>query len=143
MHIVLDTNVIISALLSSKGAPAELINRWEADEFGVVVSPALIGELERCLTYPRVTKYLKTPQETRDAILNHLVNVAIVVEPKFTLNVIKDDPDDNRVLECAVAGGAAFIISGDAHLLNLKEYKGIVILPPAGFLTLLQANEKD
>jgi putative PIN family toxin of toxin-antitoxin system len=143
MLVVLDTNVFISALLSSKGAPAELIDRWEADEFGVVISPVLVNELERSLTYPRVAKYLKLPQETIPSLLGHLVKVATFVEPQIKLNVIEDDPDDNRVLECALTGGATYIISGDIHLLNLKEYQGIIILSPAGFLTLLKSVEKD
>jgi putative PIN family toxin of toxin-antitoxin system len=143
MLVVLDTNVFISALLSSKGAPAELIDRWEADQFGVVISPALVNELKRSLTYPRVAKYLKSPKETIPVLLGYLGKVATFVDPQIKLDVIEDDPDDNRVLECALTGGATYIISGDTHLLNVKEYQGIVILSPAGFLTLLKSVEKD
>ena len=57
-----------------------------------------------------------------------------MVDPQFGLDVITDDPDDNRILECAVAASASYIISGDDHLLALEKYKGIVVLPPAGFL---------
>jgi predicted nucleic acid-binding protein len=53
------------------------------------------------------------------------------------LEVIEADQDDNRVLECAVASSAAYIISGDEHLLELKDYNGITVLPAAGFLRLL------
>jgi predicted nucleic acid-binding protein len=53
------------------------------------------------------------------------------------LEVVKDDSDDNRVLECAVAAKANYIISGDKHLLDLGEYRGIEVLPPAGFIVLL------
>jgi predicted nucleic acid-binding protein len=52
--------------------------------------------------------------------------------------VIADDPDDNRLLECAVTSGSLYIISGDQHLLDLKEYQGIQILSPAGFVVLLE-----
>jgi hypothetical protein len=54
-----------------------------------------------------------------------------------TLDIVKKDPDDNRVLECAVAARSIYIISGDAHLLDLKELEGITILPPAAFLAML------
>lgn len=141
MLVVLDTNVFISALLSSKGPPAELIKRWEADEFGVVLSQILINELKPSLAYPRIKKYLKASEQTIGAIIDKLGNIAAVVEPQVELDVIGKDPEDNRLLECAIAGGAAYIISGDAHLLDLKEYQGIVILPPAGFLTLLRTED--
>ena len=57
------------------------------------------------------------------------------------LEVIGDDPEDNRVLECAVTGGASFIISGDKHLLELKEYQGIVVLSPSAFLAFLDSGK--
>jgi len=128
MIVVLDTNVIISSLLSAKGPPAEVIRRWEAGEFDVVTSPALISELERALTYPRVRKYLKFSDEEIEAFLKHLKTTAIVVEPQMALDVVEDDPDDNRVLECAVAGDATYIVSGNTHLIDLKTYEQIVIL---------------
>jgi len=53
------------------------------------------------------------------------------------LDVVGDDPDDNRVLECAIASGANYIVSTDDHLLDLEEYQGIEVLPPAGFIVLL------
>lgn len=137
MIVVLDTNVIISALLSPTGPPAEIINHWEADEFDVVTSPPLLSELERALQYPRVKKYLKRSEDEVAAFIKRFRQVATVVEPQLTLEVIEDDPADNRVLECAAAGGASYIVSGNDHLLKIKKYKEIVILKPAGFLTLL------
>ncbi|MGD2143726.1 MAG: putative toxin-antitoxin system toxin component, PIN family [Anaerolineae bacterium] len=137
MIVVLDTNVIISALLSPGGPPAEIINHWEADRFEVVTSPPLLGELERALQYPRVKKYLKRSQDEVAAFTRRFKRVTIIVEPDLTLEVIEEDPSDNRVLECAVAGGASYIASGDEHLLQVKTHQDVVILNPAGFLTLL------
>ncbi len=137
MIIVLDTNVIISALLSPSGPPAEIINHWEADQFEVVSSPALLTELERALQYPRVKKYLKTSPDEVAAFITRFRTVATAVEPQLSLEVIKEDPADNRVLECAVAAGASYIVTGDDHLLGIKQYKEIIILKPAEFLTLL------
>ena len=137
MTIVLDTNVIVSALLSPAGHPAEIINLWEAKKFEVVTSPPLIRELKRVLQYPRVQKYLKQPQSKVDAFLKQFKKVAITVDPQVTLDIIKEDPADNRVLECAVAGKSTYIISGNDHLFKVKEYKGIVILKPAEFLALV------
>lgn len=138
MIVILDTNVIISSLLSSKGAPAEIIRRWEAGEFDVATSPPLINELVRVLTYERVRKYLKFSDEEIDTFLKRLRTTATVVDPEITVEVVQDDPDDNRVLECALVGGASYIVSGNTHLLELKEYRQIVILNPVGFLAALK-----
>ena len=80
-------------------------------------------------------------QEQIDAWLERFQLVAIVVDPQLRLDVVEKDPDDNRVLECAVASGAAYIVSGNTHLLELKEYEGIVILDPAAFVTLLKLQD--
>lgn len=66
---------------------------------------------------------------------------AVLVEPKKNLEVIKDDPDDDKFIECAVAGEAIYIISSDAHLLELREYEDIRILSPTVFLALLDLEE--
>ena len=141
MIVVIDTNVIVSSLLSPGGPPAKVIKRWEADRFGVVISPPLLSELERVLKYQRVRKYYKKPQETVTTLLKRLGAVATVVDPHFTLDVIREDPVDNRVLECAIAGGASYIITGNAHLLKLKEYQGVVILNPVEFLALVKLGK--
>lgn len=140
MIVVLDTNVIISALLSSQGAPAEIIRRWEASEFDVAMSPPLLSEFERVLNYPRVRKYLKRSDEEIAAFLKHLGATAIMVDPQIRLEVIADDPDDDRVLECALEASATYIVSGNNHLLNLKAYRKIVILKPSEFLTVLDVQ---
>lgn len=142
MLVVLDTNVIISALLSTKGSPAKVIDLWKAEAFDVATSKPLLDELERALEYERVKTYLKQPQEKIDALVKRLRAVGIMVAPQSALTVIEADPDDNRVLECAVAANASYIISGDDHLLDLEEYQGIMVLSPAGFLTLLDVAGK-
>ncbi len=138
MLFVLDTNVILSSLLSKQGPPADIIRRWEAEEFEVTTSPHLLAELQRALAYPRIKKYLEGPNQTIGILLKRFGTAATLVEPRSALRVIEKDPDDNRVLECALASHASYIVSGDEHLLALKEYEGIVILSPAQFLFLLQ-----
>jgi predicted nucleic acid-binding protein len=66
-----------------------------------------------------------------------IANQAILINPANKLEIIDKDPADNRYLECAIEGEAPYIVTGDKHLLELKEYEGIVILPPAGFLAAL------
>jgi hypothetical protein len=137
MIVVLDTNVIISGLLSETGSPAQIIRRWEAGDFDVAVSPALLSELDRALKYPRVAQYLKFTKEQTSDFFRRYALTANMIEPRVGLDVIRNDPGDNRVLECAVGGNANFIVSGDKHVLDIKEYLGIVVLSPAEFLRLL------
>ncbi len=142
MIVTIDTNVFVSSFLSTKGAPAEVIKRWEAADFDVATSPILLQELERVLKYKQVRKYFKRPLVTIGALFERLQSVAILIDASQTITIIEDDPDDNRVLECAEEARAAFIVSRDEHLLRLKDYKGIVILPPAPFLTFLDSERK-
>jgi putative PIN family toxin of toxin-antitoxin system len=141
MIVVLDTNVIISALLSASGAPAEIINHWQAGEFNNATSKLLIKELENGLTYPKVVEYLKASVNDTLSFLRYFRQFSEVVEPDFSLNIIRDDPDDNRVLECAIAANVAYIISGDKHLLALEEFRGVVILTPTNFNSFLKTQK--
>jgi putative PIN family toxin of toxin-antitoxin system len=137
MIIVLDTNVIISALLSTKGSPSKIIDKWETNEFDIAISKPLLDELERALGYEKVKKYFKGRQEIIKALIKRIKTVGILVNPGIELNIIEDDPNDNQILECALAANASYIISGDEHLLGLVEFRGIMIISPAGFLKLL------
>jgi putative PIN family toxin of toxin-antitoxin system len=137
MIIVLDTNVIISALLSPDGNGAKLINWWEDEAFEVASSAAIMNVLERALTYERVKQYINHSSEELVKFLRFFRTTAILFDPKMELDVVQEDPDDNRILECALAAQASYIATGDRHLLSLGEFADIEILPPAGFLTLL------
>ena len=141
MRVVLDTNVLISALLSPRGTPAEIVRRWEAGEFEVAASPALVAELKRVLTYERVQQRLRFSSDSVAAFIERFRATTVMVRPEARIEVIADDPDDNRVLECAVSSGSRYIVSGDSHLRSLQEYGGIVILAPAAFITTLAVEE--
>jgi putative PIN family toxin of toxin-antitoxin system len=137
MQVVLDTNVLISAVISSRGAPAQILRLWEEERFDLLVSPSILEELERVIRYPRIQQRYNLP-ETEVARFLQLIRIgAVLVEPKIEIMAIAADPSDNRCLECAVEGGASYIISGDQHLLELEEFEGIVILAPAVFVAIL------
>jgi len=138
MIVLLDTNVIISALLSPEGNPAKIVQRWEADEFELATSPALLQEIERALSYARVRAKIKLSEQELETFLRKFRSSTVNVEPLEILDLIKKDPADNRYLECAKEGGASYLVTGDNHLLELKEHAEVVILPPAGFLVLLE-----
>ncbi|MBL7063728.1 MAG: putative toxin-antitoxin system toxin component, PIN family [Anaerolineae bacterium] len=137
MRVVLDANVLISAVISPRGNPAQILRLWEWEEFELVVSLPTLEELERVIHYPRIQERYNLSEEDIEQFLQLIGASATVVEPSVELTVIEKDRSDNRYLECALAAGASYIVTGDDHLLSLKEYRGVVILNPAGFLTLL------
>lgn len=141
MNVVLDANVYVSALISPTGPPAQIIQHWENDQFEVVISPAIVDEIARVLEYPRLVDRYHQIKQHRSTFLAMLQETAIMVHPNQKLSVVQTDESDNRYLECAVAGQAQYLVTGDPHLLQLGSYQGLVILNPAAFLTLLQSGQ--
>ena len=137
MLVLLDTNVIIDSLLSPEGAPARILQGWEAGEFDLATSPVLLAALERAITDEPVRAQLKLSAQEVESYIQNLGSATINVQPLITLNVMVKDPADNRVLECALAVKADYLVTVADHLLELKEYAGAMILSPAGFLELL------
>ena len=135
MRAVLDPNVIISALLSSSGAPARLLRAWLQGRFELIVSPLLLAELERTLTYPKIRRRI-APDEA-DWIVEWLTNSATSAkdtsEPPPTRSA---DPGDDYLLALAAREEAA-LVSGDKHLLRLAD--DLPIFTPVRFLRLLGA----
>lgn len=140
MRVVLDANIYVSALVNTQGYPRRIMERWEQNKFDVLVSASIIDEVGRVLRYPRIAQRHRQGEEAIQRFLELLSSQAVMVEPTEVLAVIKEDQSDNRYLECAAEGKAQYIISGDKHLLELGEYKGIVILPPAAFGALLETG---
>lgn len=138
MRVVLDTNIIISSFLVALGAPARIVASWRAGRFDLVVSPALLAEYEEVLGYERIQRrHRMTPEQITTAV-SDIARLSILVEPQTVPAVIEQDPDDDHVLACALAGEAGYIVSGDPHLLNLRQYHGIRILSPAAFAAFLE-----
>jgi putative PIN family toxin of toxin-antitoxin system len=127
-RVVADTNVLISAILFG-GLPEAFLNLAFAGSFLLVTSPTLLDELEEKLR--NKFEQLSTDVNLTRSRLEHVSNV---VSTTPSLTVIKADPDDDRVLECAVAGRADHIVSGDRHLLKLGSYGGISILSVRQFM---------
>lgn len=131
---VLDTNTIISGIGWS-GPPRAILDSAIAGDFILLLSPALLDEARRVLAYPRLRGL---PQARVQEVIALLPFIAHVVEPEETLNIVQRDPSDNRVLECALAGEASHIVSGDDHLLSLKSFRKIPIMAPSAFLKVLR-----
>jgi putative PIN family toxin of toxin-antitoxin system len=143
MRVVLDANVLVSATISKRGSPGKILDLWEKEKFDLVMSPSILEELERVIHYPKIQEKYHLAEGRVEQFLGLISNQSITVTPFREIDVIEKDPSDNRYLECAKAGNASYIITGDRHFLELKEFEGIVILPPAGFIALLELEAKN
>ncbi|QWR77097.1 putative toxin-antitoxin system toxin component, PIN family [Candidatus Magnetomonas plexicatena] len=134
LKVVLDANIFISAMITAKGNPAKIIDLIRVQEIELVLSLSILEEIKRVLLYPHLQKIHKRGQNTMDD-LNEIAAVATFTKDTSPpLDIIKNDPSDNKYLACAMEGGADFIISGDNHLLDLKNFHGIEIVKPEVFL---------
>jgi len=145
MRIVVDTNVLISALLSANKSPGKIVALWRAGELELVVSPEMIAEVRRVLGYEKIRK--RVPSEQAQRFLKLLETGATLVTPCEEVSVVQNDPDDDKFLALAIASGAEHIVSGDKHLLSIGAYQGVKILNPANFLNIFspppQRSEKS
>ena len=139
MRVVIDANIYVSALISPKGAPALVVNRWLEGHFDVLVSQPIINEILRVTAYEKLQRYTRL-RESRLEFVTLLSEQAIWVEPNEKLDVVSDDETDNRYVECAVSGDAQYIISGDPHLLGVGEYQNIRCISPNDFIALMDSG---
>jgi putative PIN family toxin of toxin-antitoxin system len=140
MRIVLDANIYISNLISDKGNPAKIVRWWLEGEYDVLVTQPIVDEILHVTDYERIQKKYARVRENRLEFAALISEQAVWVEPREELDVVVADETDNRYVECAVAGNAQYIVTGDEHLLELREYKGIEILTPAAFATLQETG---
>lgn len=126
-----DSNIYISGLVFA-GPPLQFLDAARAGRFQLNLSDPLIAEIIRVLR----VKFLWS-QARLDVLPLRLDKFTRRVQPAITLDVVQNDPDDNRVLECAVTAGSQFIVTGDNHLLDLGRYSGIQIVKVADFMKLI------
>ncbi|MFQ5976325.1 MAG: putative toxin-antitoxin system toxin component, PIN family [Candidatus Hydrothermarchaeales archaeon] len=131
VKVVLDTNVIVSALHFG-GNPDKILSLANEGVIELLISPFILDEVVKVLQ-----RQFDWGDEKIEITLGAIKEITTLVHPTSKLSVIKEKDSDNRVLECAISGGADFVVSGDAkHILPIKKYQGIRILKPAEFLAL-------
>ena len=132
LKVVLDTNVLISAILFG-GKPRQILEKAIRRQIRLCLSEPILEELKGIL---QRSKFDYSP-EMIQFILTELIGIADFVNPSETINVVLEDPEDNRILERAVEAKANYIITGDFHLLKLNRYLDIEVLNAAAFLERL------
>lgn len=131
MRVLLDTNVIISALLFG-GKPRSILQSVITKQHVAITSPMLLSELADVFR-----KKFGYETQAVVAVDQQLRKQCVIVLPKEAIDVLSDMPD-NRVLEAAVEGACEVIITGDTDLLTLKKYRSIRILTPNEFLWMIE-----
>lgn len=141
LRVVIDTNVIVSGIISRKGAPAEILNAWRERHFLLLISPAIVAEVRSVLGYPRIREKYRLSDQEIDQMISLLEHDAMLVPGTADVaGSLPADPQDEMFLACAVDGGADVIVSGDYHLLDLGEYQDIPIIKAGRFLEQLKAE---
>lgn len=125
MRIVLDTNIYIAAAIGSEIAEEIIQLAVKTNTVILLTSEEILEELREKL----LSKFDRS-EEIVDIFINRIRKIAEIVETKEKVNIIVRDPDDNKILECALAGNVDLIVSADQDLIKLKEFKGIGIIHP-------------
>lgn len=136
MRVVLDTNTVVSALLFS-GTTSRLVPLWQSGRIRPLVSRDVLEEYLRVLAYP---KFRLTEDEVKALIAEELLPHAATVIVKRRLKVVERDPEDDKFIECAVAGKAKYLVSGDLDLQSLGSYGSVKILSPSELLEMMEAS---
>lgn len=140
LRAVLDTNVIVSGVISDKGIPSQLLSAWRAREWDLVISPGILHEIQRVLSAPKIARtYSLTRQEIVD-LVQLFSHRAILMTGTLTIPPAARDADDDPILACAKEAQADYVVSGDDDLLSLERYESIPIVSPAAFAAILKTS---
>ena len=133
MRAVLDTNVFVSGIHWS-GASEKVLRLWFLSKFKLISSTETVDEFVKTMTS------FKVPMKIGDVLWweSLILEKSELVVPNKKIEIIKDDPDDNKFIEAALEGKAEYIVTQDKHLLKIKEFKGIKIITPEEFIKLFE-----
>jgi uncharacterized protein len=132
----LDTNVWVSALLWG-GKPAEIVDAAEKGKIVILASEELVEEISQVLGYLKIAKVYRDTGVTREELMETVLKIADLVKVTNKVKIVHEHPADDKVLECALASKAGFVVSGDMHLLKVGNYKKTKILTVNDFLCLI------
>ena len=137
MRITVDTNVLISATFWN-GASNKIIELVERKEIELFLSQEILQEYAQVLEYDEIKEKIKDKGLNTKYSLGKIISISKIVNPKENFEAVKDDSDDNMVINAAVEGKVEYIVSTDNHLLKLKDFKNIKIVAPHEFLEMFK-----
>jgi len=137
MRAVLDVGQYVSALINPHGHPGQILTAWKAGAFELVTSQPILDDLTRVLTYPHIKKRQVLDAYGVQSTVDFIGANAVVTPGLLQLPIIPSDPTDEKIIACAMEGGAQYVVASDHHLLQLGSFAGISVIPPRKFLELL------
>jgi putative PIN family toxin of toxin-antitoxin system len=129
VRIVIDTNVLVSGLFFG-GLPGQILEAWKDENLTLVVSPAILEEYFR-VGHVLASKYQGVDLDPLLALI--AMHAAIIDAPEISHGIC-EDPDDDKFMDCAVAGGACVVVSGDKHLRAVSGWQGVDVMTPRAFV---------
>ncbi len=132
IRLTYDTNIYISGVFW-RGNPRKLIEKAIGKEVELFVSKHILNELGTVLQ-----RDFKASERSTEQIITNILKISRLIEVRTRVDAIKRDPEDNKILACAVESKSEYLVSGDVHLHELKEYKGIKIVTASEMLKILE-----
>lgn len=137
MKITIDTNILISATFW-EGEAYRIIQLIEQKKIQCFISKEILKEYNKVLHSDEIIEKIEEKHLTIKSITIKVIEMCGLVEPRRKINIVKDDPDDNKIIECAVEANVDYIVTYDEkHLLKIREFEGIKIISPTEFLRIL------
>ncbi len=134
MKVVFDTNIWLSAIFW-KGEANKLVESCISKNIEIIVTEEVLLEITKVLnTEAKFQKFVEDRNQKIEDLIRTILSISTLISPKSRIELIKDHPQDNIILEAALDGGADYIVSYDNHLLNMIEFREIKILGPKEFL---------
>lgn len=141
IRVVVDTNILISALISKKPSPPfQIYQLIKSGNFLLITSSTILEELEDVITREEIVKLHQRTSGQIKEILEEIIETSYIIPGLVNVEVVKEDPDDDKFIAAAIEGRADYIITGDKPLLNIKEYHGIKIISPREFVKSLNLD---
>jgi uncharacterized protein len=140
MRVLVDTNVWVSALIRPQSVPHKVVQ--SPVPYQLLTSEEMLAELDKVLHYPKIQERFELSEERIQEYIQTIQKTCEIFAVDLTLDVVQQDPADNKVLACAKAAKANYIITGDPHLTTLSSFDGIVICTPSQFLNLLKHGQE-
>jgi uncharacterized protein len=141
MRVTLDTNVLVSAFISKQGNPARILEIVTTfDEISLVLSKEILTEFKDVLNRTEVSERFHYSQKDIEDYATAIRDVATIIDIQSKFRIMKEDPKDDIILQTAVDGKVDFLISGDRHLKQIKEFRNVRIVNPKQFLSIIATS---
>ncbi len=142
LKVVIDTNVFVSATITEKGKPAQILKAWRQKKLEVIISPEILKEIGQVVFRHKIKKISFWTEKERYQFIEDLARICILTPGSLQLKQAVKHTQDHKFFVAAIEGRAEYIVSGDRHLRDLGAYKGIEIVSASEFLQILENKRR-